>query len=588
MKQTSFKRWLSLLRPQLSAFLGGLLCVIVVTAAELTVPLIFGRGIIDDTLVGAGDPKMLTMFATGALVLFAVKGLFAYGQVYFTSYVGNRTLHNLRSSLFSHIIRLPVSFFTKQGNGDVISRATNDIAVIQNTVASGIAEAVRNVLLIVGITFLIFWVNWKLALVTCLVLPLAALAITVFGRRIRVQSGKLNERIGDLTALLNETLRGIRIVKAFTMEKTQKARFTKQNESGFEASMKSVRATATMTPVVEWLLVCSMVIIIWFGGMQVLSGQLSLGDLIAFLAYVGMITQPITSLTRISVMFQQAAAASSRIFQILEAEPERQNGDKANQLPAIKGHIRFRDLSFEYEPGQPVLHNVNLEIKPGETVALVGPSGAGKSTMAGLIPRFFDPTEGSVEVDGYDVRDVTFESLRSQIGLVSQDTILFEVSVRDNIVAGRSGYTDEDVMRAAQVANAHEFIMELPQGYDTIIGEGGSTLSGGQRQRLAIARALLGNPRILLLDEATSSLDPVSEQLIKDAFQRMSVGRTTIIIAHRAATIEAADRVVVVSDGKVVQQGRHHELQAVDGVYRNLFGALAGDMQWERAAASNT
>lgn len=583
-RRNVIKRGFALVRPQLPALLAGLLCVLIVTGIELTVPLIFGRGVIDETLIGSGDPARLTLFALGAVALFVIKGVFAYGQVYLTSYVGNRTLHNLRSTLFSHVIRLPVSFFARRG-GDVISRATNDIGVIQNTVSSGIADAFRNLLLIVGITTAIFVLNWKLALVTVFVLPVSAMAISFFGRRIRLQSRKLNERIAELTAILNETLRGIRVVKAFTMEGTQKERFSKHNESGFEASMHSARATARMTPVVEVLLVIGMVIVIWVGGIEVLAGRLTLGDLIAFLAYVGMITQPITSLTRISVMFQQAAAAAERVFQVFEAETEVQEDTKATVLPPVQGHIRLRNLSFAYEPGQPVLRDINLDIKPGETVALVGPSGAGKSTLAALIPRFFDPTEGVVEIDGHDIRTVTLDSLRSQIGLVPQDTVLFAVSIAENIRAGRKGFTAKDIEAAARLANAHDFIMDLPNGYDTVVGDGGCTLSGGQRQRIAIARALLGNPRILVFDEATSNLDPESELLIREAMQRVLIGRTAVVIAHRASTVRAADRVVVMQKGRIVEQGSHDELSRQNGVYRRLFGSLEEDHEWEKARA---
>lgn len=581
------RRWLTLLRPQLPAFLGGLLCVLVVAGVELVIPLVFGKGIIDEALAGMGDPGQLTFFAVGAVVLFAAKGVFTYGTVYLTSFVGNRTAHNLRSAVFRHVLHLPMAFFTKQGSGDVIARATNDIAVIQNAISNGLASAVRNVVLSAGILLMIFITNWKLSLVTLLVMPLAALTIAAFGKRIRLQSRRLNERIGELTAIMSETLRGIRIVKAFTMEETQAERFSRKNESGFEASMQSVQATATMTPIVEILIVCSMVLVIWVGGMEVLAGRITLGDLIAFLAYVGMITHPVTSLSQTWSMVQQANAAAERVFQLLDAETEVKEDARAKELPPVRGHIRLKNVTFAYEPGRPVVHDVSLEIKPGETVALVGPSGAGKSTIAGLIPRFYDPTEGTVEIDGHDLRTVTLESLRSQVGLVSQDTVLFRVSIAENITAGRKGFTRKDIEEAARLANAHDFIMELPNGYDTVIGEGGATLSGGQQQRIAIARALLGNPRILVLDEATSNLDAESEQLVQEALDRLSQGRTTIVIAHRAATVQAADRVVVVNKGRIVQQGKHHELSAQNGLYRRLFGAMAvQDVDFQSAQVS--
>lgn len=578
------RRWLALMRPQLPAFLGGIFCVLIVAGVELTIPLIFGKGIIDEALAGMGNPRQLTLFAVGAVLLFIAKGFFTYGTVYLTSFVGNRTAHNLRSSVFSHVLYLPMSFFAKQGNGDVIARATNDIAVIQNAISNGLATAVRNLVLLVGIMLMIFITNWKLSVVTLLVMPLAALTIAAFGKRIRLQSRRLNERIGELTAIMSETLRGIRIVKAFTMESTQAERFSRKNESGFEASMRSVQATATMTPIVEILIVCAMVLVIWVGGMEVLAGRLTLGDLIAFLAYVGMVTHPVTSLSQIWSMVQQANAAAERVFQLLDAETEVKEDAQAKELPPVTGHIRLKGVTFAYEPGRPVVRDVDLEIKPGETVALVGPSGAGKSTIAGLIPRFYDPTEGKVEIDGQDIRSVTLDSLRSQVGLVSQDTVLFRVSVAENITAGRKGFTREDIEAAARLANAHDFIMELPDGYDTVLGEDGATLSGGQRQRIAIARALLGNPRILVLDEATSNLDAESEHLVQEALDRLAVGRTTIVIAHRAATVQSADRVIVVNKGRIVQQGKHQELSVENGLYRRLFGTLAvNDIDWQSA-----
>lgn len=572
--QSDVRALLPLVRPQMGAFLGGLACVFVVIAVDLALPLFFGRGVIDQALLGEGDPRLLTLFSVAAIGLFAVKGLFSYGQVYLMSYVGHRSLHNLRSKLFGHLLQLPVGYFARRGQSEILSRATHDIAVVQSTLSAGVADAVQHGLMLLGILFFIFWVNWKLALVALVVLPLAALAVSAFGSRIRTQSRRLNERIAGLTTLLSETLDGIRVVKAFTMEKKQEERFVAENEQGFQASMRSAQATATLTPIVEIILVCGMVVVIWFGGLEVLAGRLTMGDMIAFLAYLGMATRPVSQLTRSVVLFQQAAAAVARISQLMEAEPEAQGPAPAIDMPAVRGKIVCRDLEFAYEPGRPVLRTVNLEIGAGETVALVGPSGAGKSTLAALIPRFFDAQSGRIEIDGHDIRRVSLPSLRSQIGLVPQETVLFEGTVLENIVVGRTGFRREEIEAAARVANAHEFIARLPNGYDTQLGEGGAALSGGQRQRLAIARAMLGDPRILIFDEATSNLDSESEQLIQEAFERALVGRTAVVIAHRAATVRMADRVIVMSNGRIVQQGRHAELLASPGMYRRLFGAL--------------
>lgn len=578
---------LQLLKPYKGAVFGGLFCILVVTLVDLAFPLYFGRGVIDQALLGDGDIKLLVLLAFGVVVLMAIKGLFNFGQVYFAGYVGQRSLHNLRSRLFNHLLRLPVAYFDREGRSDIVSRATNDIAIIQNALSAGIADIIQQGLTLIGIIVLIVFLNWKLALVSLIVLPLVAWAVSTFGNRIRKQTHQLNDRIASLTTLLSESLAGIRVVKAFTMEASRGEKFTRENERGFQASMKSLKATATMRPIVEIIVVVGMVMIVLVGGIEVVEGRLSLGDLVAFMALAGMATHPVGLLTRSASLLQQAVAAGERVFAVLAEEPEASDAPGSRPLPRIRGHIAFRNVTFAYdrEAGD-VLKGINLEIQPGETVALVGPSGAGKSTLAALIPRFYQPTGGTIEIDGHDISQVTLESLRRQIGLVPQDTVLFAGTVRENILAGRSGYTDEDIERAARQAHAHEFIQQLPQGYDTVLGESGTSLSGGQRQRLAIARALLGDPRILIFDEATSNLDPESEQLIQEAFLRSKAGRTAVVIAHRAATIRLADRVVVLDQGRIVQDGRHAELIAVPGLYRRLFAEMETEADWAQEAVS--
>lgn len=578
---------LQLLKPYKGALFGGLICILVVTLVDLTIPLYFGRGVIDKALLGDGDLGLLVKLAFGGVALMAIKGLFNYGQVYLTAYVGHRSLHNLRSRLFTHLLRLPVAYFDRMGRSGVISRATNDIAIIQNTLSAGIADIIQQSLTLIGILGLIIFLNWKLALVSLIVLPVAAWAVSTFGNRIRNQSKKLNDRIASLTTLLSESLTGIRIVKAFTMEADRGERYTRENEAGFIANMKSVQATATMRPIVDIVIGLGMVVVILVGGGEVVGGRLSMGDLVAFMTLVGMATQPVGLITRSTALFQQALAASDRVFQLLDERPEVDDAPGSRPLPPVKGHIALRQVTFAYDPeAGDVLKGIDLELNPGETVALVGPSGAGKSTLASLILRFFDPSSGRIEIDGHDIAGVTLASLRSQIGFVPQDTVLFAGSVYDNILVGRSGYSSSDIEHAAREAHAHEFIEKLPQGYDTVLGESGTTLSGGQRQRLAIARALLGNPRILIFDEATSNLDTESEQLIQQAFLRSKAGRTAIVIAHRAATIQLADRVLVLANGQVVQDGHHADLIASPGMYRRLFAELETALDWPQEAAS--
>ncbi len=569
-------QWLKPYRGRLAL---SLFFVVLQAGIALAIPLLFGKGIIDYVLLQAQDPRLLGYVAAGAVGVILLKGLVTYAQEYSMNYVGQRIITDLRSRLYDHLLELPLGFYARRKSGELISRMTNDMAAVQQAVTLSIGEVLHYTLLLLGVLTAIFWLHWQLALISLVVLPLAAWAVNRYGSRIRSFSARMHERIGDMAAVLGETIGAIRVVKAFTMEGLSRSRFREANERSFAVSMKSVQAQATLRPVVELILVTGMVLVLWAGGREVLAGRLTVGELMSFLAYLGMLSQPVSALTHHFSLVQQAAAAGERIGNLLSEEPEPQASPALAALPRVCGRVEFDRVSFAYEKGTPVLEDVSFVIEPGETVALVGPSGAGKSTLVNLIARFYDPTKGSVRVDGYDLHEVDPRSLRRQIGLVPQDPVLFGVSIAENIAVSRPDAGMPDIQRAAELAHAHDFITRLPAGYDTVAGERGASLSGGQRQRIAIARAILRDPRILILDEATSALDSESEAAIHAALQRIRQGRTVILIAHRASTVMLADRIIVLDRGRVVQQGTHQELSQRPGLYRRLYHELLGGLE---------
>lgn len=570
------------LKPHRARFSLALCLIVFQAAITVATPMLFGVGIIDHVLLQVQDPALLSWVAVGVVVLILFKGMVTYGQTYSMNYIGQRLITDLRGNMYDHMLKLPLDFYGRRQSGELIARMTNDVTVIQQAVSLSIAEVLQYVLILVGILVSLFWLHWTMALVSLALLPLAAWAINNFGGRIRAFSARMHEKIGDMAALLGETIGAMRIVKAFTMEGMTRRRFHKANEHSFDMSMKTVQAQATLKPVVELILVLGMVLVLWYGGREVIMGRLTVGQLMSFLAYLGMLSQPVSALTHHISLIQQAAAAGERIGTLMAVTPEPQSSGALLNLPPVQGKIEFEGVTFSYERGAPVLRDVTLSIAPGETVALVGPSGAGKSTLVNLIPRFYDPDVGTVRVDGYDLRTVDPRSLRRQIGLVPQDPVLFGVSIAENIAVSMPDAAQEQVEQAAVLAYAHEFVRQLPDGYDTIAGERGANLSGGQRQRIAIARAILASPRILILDEATSALDAESEAAIHAAIDRIRAGRTVLLIAHRASTVRLADRIVVLDGGRIVQQGTHDELITRPGLYRRLYAELLG----ARAAVS--
>jgi len=526
------------------------------------------------SIVFTGDTaSTLVNICVVILVAFLVKNLAGYLQSNLMVYVEQGLIRDLRNSLYRHIHALPLAYFTNERTGNLISRIVNDVPVINTGLTAVFHTLMREPLLIavyLGITLML---SWQLTLLSFVVLPLALLVIAYVGRRVHLESGKVQERIASLTSVLQETISGVKVVKAFGMEEFENRKFGGEAQSLFATVMKVTRIKNLSSPSTEFLSAVAGGVIIWFGGMQVLSHEnLKASEFIGFLFAMFQMMPPIKELSTVNNRLAESTAAGKRVFEILDTEPNIRNAPGAVRIHGFERAIEFDHVSFRYAEGDEVLTDCSLAVKKGEAVAIVGPSGAGKSTLVDLVPRFYDPTAGSITIDGVDLRSVDLKSLRDQIGIVTQETILFNDTVRNNIAYGLDACPEETLVAAARAANAHDFIVDMPGGYDTVIGERGVKLSGGQRQRLALARAILKNPPILILDEATSALDTESELLVQEAIERLMAGRTSIVIAHRLSTIQHADRIVVIDAGRIAETGRHRDLvRKKNGLYRKLY-----------------
>lgn len=569
---TPYRKWLTI----------SIIALLFSVALGLILPLVI-RNLVDIVLIDK-NLTVLNRLAFGLLGVFLVQALFSFVHSLSLAYVGERAIADIRIQVFTHLQRLSLKFYADHRTGELISRLTNDVTLLQSAITNDLVALLRQSLTLIGAAILLFVLDWRLTLVILVGIPIIALTMVALGRKIRAVAKVVQDRLAEVANVAEETISGVRIVKSFAREEHEVRRFADRVNATFRAAMERAKIAAVLGPFIGFLAFASITITLWFGSFEVIQGRLTAGGLVAYLVYTMLVATPVATLAGLYAQFQSALGATERLFGLMDTEPDVADRPGAQPLPPVVGEVAFHQVSFRYSETVPVLREVSFAARPGQVIALVGPSGAGKSTLVNLIPRFYDAVEGCVTIDNQDIRDVTMLSLRQQIGIVPQETILFSDSVRENIRYGKLEATQAEIEAAARAANAHDFILQdLPDGYETMVGERGVKLSGGQRQRVAIARAILKDPRILILDEATSSLDSESESLVQDALERLMAGRTSFVIAHRLSTVINADWVLVLDQGRVVEQGTHGQLLANPaGLYTRLYEMQFAGSEGER------
>jgi subfamily B ATP-binding cassette protein MsbA len=564
-----YSRFYPFIRPYLPKMI--LACSLVVGVAVLNLALIRLAGLLWDQITVQRDSMGMARSIGVFLGLVIAQGLLSVGQSYVTAWVSQHIMADFRTHVFAHLQRLSLRFFAARRTGEILSRVMNDVSVIQSTLTEMPIDSTKQlVTLIGGIAFLLI-MNWRLCLLILLLLPALVLVARFFGKRLKALSTTIQDQTAAATTLIEEVLSGIRIVKSFVQTRREEQRFAGQVRTMLQLTLRRARVMAVFIPTITLLTFAAASAVLWYGGTQVIDGSVSPGELFAFVLFAGILIGPFGSAARVFAQIKEAQGAMRRVFDILDTAPDVRDRPDAVDMPSIIGHVTVERVSFAYDARQPVLIDVSFDTKPGEVIAFVGPTGSGKTTLVNLLHRFYDPSSGSIAIDGYDLRGVRLETLYRQIALVPQETILFGGTILDNIRYGREDATKDEVRDAARAANAHDFISALPDSYATIVGEKGVNLSGGQRQRLAIARAVLKNPRILILDEATSALDTESERLVQEAVERLMVGKTTFVVAHRLSTVQRANRILVFNKGRIVEQGDHASLMAAKGLYQYLY-----------------
>ena len=564
-----FANILKYARPYTKSIIFAFTCLILTSMISLALPLIV-RNMINAVVV-LKNSDLLNSLTRDLVIIILFQAAFAITHNYILGFIGHRVTADFRIELFSHIQSLSLRFFQSRRVGEILSRMSSDITVIQNALVSIPVAVLRQTITLLGALAIIFYLNWKLTGLILLVLPPLMLFARIFGKRLRVLTEKVQDKIAQALVVLEEVASSIKIVKSYTRESYEKKRFENEIESAFEQSIGKVRISSSFGPLILGLTFLVSTILIWYGGQQVMQGTTTPGELAAFFLYALIMAGPIGTFVKIYTQLQETLGAIRRVNEILDTKPLVNSPENPVKLTSLKGHVCFSEVIFGYEDGTPVLNNISFDIRPGKTVALIGPSGAGKSTIVQLLLRFFDPQSGKIQIDGDDLKSLDLESYLSQVALVPQETLLFGGTIRENILYGKLDATDTEIIEASKSANAHEFIVEFSNGYDTLVGEKGAKLSGGERQRIAIARALLKNPKVLVLDEATSALDNQSEMLIQEALEKLMVGRTTFIIAHRLSTVHNADKIIVLDKGSVVESGTHKQLMENEGLYHHLY-----------------